>query len=77
MPCHSSSLETPDSCDQSTETIKDRLCSANSPDGALKVLTETTLIRDESIAALSLDITEQNDTKSATRPGRNTVSRFI
>jgi DNA repair exonuclease SbcCD ATPase subunit len=49
---------TPDSCDQSVETIKDRLCSVDSPDGALKVLTETTLIRDESIAALSLDITE-------------------
>jgi len=49
---------TPDSADKSPEEIRGALCNSDSPDDALRVLIETSLIRDESIAALSLDISE-------------------
>ncbi len=45
-------------CDRSPEGIEAALCSGPVPDDALKQLTRTSIIRDEWIAALSLDLTE-------------------
>lgn len=45
-------------CDRSPEDIEAALCSGPVPDDALKQLTRTSIIRDEWIAALSLDLTE-------------------
>ncbi|MDQ2188213.1 AAA family ATPase [Alcaligenaceae bacterium A4P071] len=45
-------------CDRSPEEIEAALCSGPVPDNALKQLTRTSIIRDERIAALSLDLTE-------------------
>jgi chromosome segregation protein len=45
-------------CDRSPEDIEAALCGGPVPDDALKQLTRTSIIRDEWIAALSLDLTE-------------------
>lgn len=45
-------------CDRSPEEIEAALCRGPVPDNALKQLTRTSIIRDEWIAALSLDLTE-------------------
>lgn len=45
-------------CDRSPEEIQAALCRGPVPDDALKQLTRTSIIRDEWIAALSLDLTE-------------------
>jgi chromosome segregation protein len=45
-------------CDRSPEDIEVALCSGPVPDDVLKQLTRTSIIRDEWIAALSLDLTE-------------------
>ncbi len=44
--------------DRSPEEIKAALCRGPAPDDALRQLTRTSIIRDEWIAALSLDLTE-------------------
>ena len=44
--------------DRSVEEIRAALCSSPAPDDALRQLTRTSIIRDEWIAALSLDLTE-------------------
>ncbi|MDK3022620.1 AAA family ATPase [Cupriavidus taiwanensis] len=44
--------------DRSSEEIHAALCSGPAPDDALRQLTRTSIIRDEWIAALSLDLTE-------------------
>lgn len=44
--------------DRSVEEIETALCSESVPDDALRQLTRTTIIRDERIAALSLDLSE-------------------
>ncbi|MEA9433714.1 AAA family ATPase [Aeromonas caviae] len=44
--------------DRSAGEIQAELCSAPAPDNALRQLTRTSIIRDEWIAALSLDLTE-------------------
>ena len=49
---------TPSGCDKSDAEIVSYLCDVQCPDNALQTLMETTLIRDESISSLSLDITE-------------------
>jgi len=43
---------------RSSEEIQDALCRGPAPDDALRQLTRTSIIRDEWIAALSLDLTE-------------------
>lgn len=45
-------------CDRSPQDIEAALCSGPVPEDALKQLTRTSIIRDEWIAALSLDLTE-------------------
>jgi DNA repair exonuclease SbcCD ATPase subunit len=49
---------TPEGCDKGDAEIIARLCKNDCPDNALQILTDTTLIRDESISSLSLDISE-------------------
>jgi DNA repair exonuclease SbcCD ATPase subunit len=44
--------------DRSSEEIEAALCSDQSPEGALRQLCKTSIIRDEWIAALSVDLTE-------------------
>lgn len=44
--------------DRSVDEIQAALCAGSAPDNALRQLTRTTIIRDEWIAALSLDLTE-------------------
>ena len=49
---------TPDECDPSMSTIEDVLCSDERPVDALQQLCKTSIIRDELIASLSVDLTE-------------------
>ena len=44
--------------DRTPEDIQAVLCAGSAPDNALKQLTRTSIIRDESISALSLDLKE-------------------
>lgn len=44
--------------DRSPDEIRAALCCGSAPDDALRQITRTSIIRDESIAALSLDLTE-------------------
>ncbi len=49
---------TRDGCDKSLDEIRSRFCLDEVPADALRILVETTIIRDESIAALSLDLSD-------------------